>query len=74
MEFTWEARKAEANDKKHGVRFPECLVVSKTMFPLRLRMMSPILAKLASCPLGWASKGRVLVVIYAHREAGIRII
>jgi uncharacterized DUF497 family protein len=34
MEFTWEARKAEANDKKHGVRFPECLVVFEDDFSI----------------------------------------
>ena len=48
MEFGWEVRKAEANYKKHGVRFPESLSVSKTILPLRSGMKSPILVNCAS--------------------------
>jgi len=36
MEFEWEIRKAEANHKKHGVRFPESLPVFEDDFAITI--------------------------------------
>jgi hypothetical protein len=36
LEFDWEVRKAEANYKKHGVRFPESLPVFEDDFAITI--------------------------------------
>ena len=70
MPFEWHVQKAEANYKKHGVRFSESLddcaitVVDTESDPGEMRFVS----------IGMGVKGRVLVVIYTYRGANIRII
>ena len=72
--FTWDAAKAAANRRKHGISFEE----ATTVFP------DP-LGRITSDPdhsarenrallLGSSSVGRILVVSFVQRDAAIRII
>jgi hypothetical protein len=74
MQFDWELSKAESNYKKHGVRFPECLPVFEDDYAITVidQESDPVEMRFAS--IGMGVKGRVLVVIYTHRGADIRII
>ena len=74
MEFAWEARKAEANYKKHGVRFPESLPVFEDDFAITVTDDESDPGELRFVSIGMGVRGRVLVVIYTYRGAGIRII
>jgi len=74
MSCEWDPRKAEANFRKHGVRFSEAepifdddLVVTFTddeSDPHELRFVS----------IGTGLKGRVLVVVHCYRGNKIRIV
>lgn len=74
MEFEWDAGKAAANLKKHGIDFAE----ASTVFgdPLEVTIPDPDRsegeARLLS--LGLSSARRLLVVAYTEREGRIRII
>jgi uncharacterized DUF497 family protein len=74
MEFSWELRKAEANYKKHGVRFPESLPIFEDDFAITITddESDPGEQRFVSICMG--VRGRVLVVVYTYGEAGIRII
>ena len=74
MEFGWEVRKAEANYKKHGVRFPESLSVFEDDFAITVRDEESDPGELRFVTIGMGVKGRVLIVVYTYRGAGIRII
>lgn len=74
MNFEWDPRKAEANWKKHGVRFAEAepafedddaiTVTDDDSDPHEVRFVT----------IGTGAKGRVLVVVYCYRRKFIRII
>jgi hypothetical protein len=74
MQFEWDARKAESNWRKHGVRFSEAepefeddeaiTIVDDESDPGEQRFVS----------IGMGAKERVLVVIYSYRGQNIRII
>lgn len=74
MSLAWDARKAEANYKKHGVRFAEAeplfaddraiTIVDDDSDPHEVRFVS----------IGMGAKERVLVVVYCYRGETIRII
>ena len=74
MEFGWELRKAEANYKKHGVRFPESLPVFEDDFALTITDDESDPGEQRFVSIGMGVRGRVLVVVYTYDEAGIRII
>ncbi len=74
MEFGWGLRKAEANYKKHGVRFPESLPVFEDDFAITIRDDESDPGERRFVSIGAGVQGRVLVVVYTYREAGIRII
>jgi uncharacterized protein len=74
MSCEWDPRKAEANFKKHGVRFSEAepvfaddyadTVTDDESDPLEQRFVS----------IGTGVNWRVLVVVYCYRGSKIRII
>jgi uncharacterized protein len=74
MEFGWELGKAEANYKKHGVRFPESLPVFEDDFAITITDDESDPREQRFVSIGLGVRGRVLVVVYTYREAGIRII
>jgi uncharacterized DUF497 family protein len=74
MEFEWEIRKAEANHKKHGVRFPESLPVFEDDHAITVSDDESDPGELRFVSIGMGVKGRLLVVIYTYRAANIRII
>ena len=74
MAFEWDAGKAEANYKKHGVRFAEAepvfdddraiTITDEDSDPHEVRFVS----------IGMGAKERVLVVVYCFRSLNIRMI
>ncbi|MGB7199719.1 MAG: BrnT family toxin [Acidobacteriaceae bacterium] len=74
MKFDWQVQKAEANYKKHGVRFPESLPVFEDDFSITITDDESDPGEQRFISIGMGVRGRVLVVIYTYREASIRII
>ena len=74
MGFEWDVRKAEANFKKHGVRFSEALPVFEDDYAITITddESDPLEQRFVS--MGMGVKGRVLVVVYSYRGRNIRII
>jgi uncharacterized DUF497 family protein len=74
VEFEWDAGKAAANLRKHGVDFAE----ASTVFgdPLEVTIPDPEHAEGESrfLSLGLSSARRLLVVAYTERAGKIRII
>jgi uncharacterized protein len=67
MSLEWDPRKAEANYRKHGVRFADDFAITISdgeSDPDEMRFVS----------IGMGAKGRVLVVVYVHRGENFRII
>ena len=74
MSFQWDSGKAEANFRKHGVRFAETLPVFEDDYAMTVIDDASDLHEQRFVVLGMGAKGRVLVVVYSFRDADIRII
>jgi uncharacterized DUF497 family protein len=74
MKFDWQVQKAEANYKKHGVRFPESLPVFEDDFAITITDDESDPDEQRFISIGIGVRGRLLVVIYTYREGSIRII
>ena len=74
MAFDWDLQKAEANFRKHGVRFPEAEPVFQDDFAITStdEESDPYEQRFVS--IGAGGKGSILVVVYCYRGAAIRII
>jgi uncharacterized DUF497 family protein len=71
MNFEWDAAKAESNVKKHGVSFTEAMTVFGD--PLEITIPDPDHSdvEVRFLSLGRSTRGRLLVVAYTERAAGI---
>ncbi len=72
MGFQWDATKARANLRKHGVDFADAVSVFDD--PLALTAHDPSLAEERFVSLGLDGLGRVLVVNWTWRGKEIRLI
>ena len=73
MDVRWDPAKAKANLRKHGVRFSD----AESVFfdPLSLTMEdSSSEGEQRFVSIGVDSGGRVVVVVYTHRDEEIRLI
>ena len=66
--FTWDPRKAEANERKHGVGFEEA--TSALLDPLGCLVEDPFhpVAEERFILLGMSARERLLVVCHCYRE------
>lgn len=73
MDVSWDPAKAKANVKKHGVRFSDAETV--LFDPLGLSMEDvESEGERRFITIGRDAVGRVLVVVYTHRDDDIRLI
>ena len=74
MDFEWDVQKAEANFKKHGVRFSETCPVFEDDYAITITDdgSDPLADRFVS--IGTGAKERMLVVVYCFRGKNIRII
>ena len=72
--FEWDAQKAEANHKKHGVWFSESLPVFDDDDAITITDDDSDPHEVRFVSIGMGAKEQVLVVVYSHRGANIRII
>jgi len=74
MAFEWDERKAEANFKKHGVRFPEIEPLFEDDFAITIPDEESDPSEPRFVSIGAGAKNRILVVVYCFRGPNIRII
>lgn len=72
MALEWDPKKAEANLRKHGVRFTEAWAVLED--PSALTIEDPHPDEMRHVTIGLDSLGRILVVSYTWRGERIRVI
>jgi uncharacterized DUF497 family protein len=73
MDCDWDLRKAEANYKKHSVRFSEALPVLEDDYAITITDDESDPGEQRFVSMGTGVKGRVLVVVYSYRGKKIRI-
>ncbi len=73
MRVVWDPRKAESNQRKHGIRFSDAEAVLFDPFALTAED-SRARGEQRFVSIGTDSSGRVVVVVYAHRGQTIRLI
>jgi len=71
MSFEWDPRKAEANFKKHGIRFPEAEPVFVDDHAVTITDDESDPSEQRFVSIGKGVKERVLVVIYCYRGQNI---
>lgn len=74
MGCEWDVRKAEANYRKHGVRFSETETVFEDDYAITITDDESDPDEQRFVSMGTGVKGRVLVVVYSYRARNIRII
>jgi len=74
MTFEWHPRKAEENDRKHGVSFDEAATVFEDELSLTGHDPDHSVGESRLITFGLSSAGRLLVVCHTERAARIRII
>ena len=74
MGFEWDPRKAEANWKKHGVRFAEAVAVFEDDNAITVTDEDSDPHEVRFITIGMGAKGRVPVVVYSYRRKTVRII
>ena len=74
MGFEWDPGKAEANFRKHGVRFAEAEPVFKDDHAITITDEDSDPHEVRFVTIGMGAKGRILVVVYSYRGKNIRII
>jgi len=74
VDFEWDARKAEANYRKHGVWFSESLPVFEDDDAMTITDDDSDPHEVRFVSIGMGAKGRVLVVVYCYRGENVRII
>ena len=72
--FEWDTRKADANFRKHEVRFAEAFSVFEDSFAITIPDDASDPHEERFVSIGTGAKQRVLVVVYCYREQNIRII
>jgi len=74
MSCEWDPRKAEANFRKHEVRFTEAVPVFVDYLAITSTDDESDPHEVRFVTMGTGMKGRVLVVVYCYRGRKIRII
>ncbi len=74
MSFEWDPGKAEANFRKHGVRFSEAEPVFSDDFAITIPDDESDPHEQRFVSIGMGVKRRVLVVVYCYRGRNVRII
>jgi uncharacterized DUF497 family protein len=74
MEFEWDARKARANAKKHGISFHDAATVFGAPFAITFSDPDHSEKEARSVTFGLSQSQRLLVVAHTIRGAKTRII
>jgi len=74
VSFEWDPVKAAANVRKHGVQFAEALGVFDDDYAITIEEDASDPNEQRFVTIGAGTKGRVIVVVYCHREGNLRII
>ena len=72
--FEWDPRKAEANQKKHGITFEEAITVFDDPLASKEDDLAHSLTEYRQLAFGESVLGNILVVVFTERWGCTRII
>jgi hypothetical protein len=72
--FEWDAAKAKANFRNHGVRFGESKALFDDPYAITIADDEADPSEERFVSIGMGALGRVLIVVYTYRGGNIRII
>jgi hypothetical protein len=72
--FEWDAAKANANFRSHGVRFEESRAVFDDPYAITIADSQADPSEERFVSVGMGALGRVLLVVYTYRGDNIRVI
>lgn len=72
--FEWDARKALANEQKHGVSFDEARTVFGDVHAITMDDVDHLNHEVRLLQLGTSRHGQLVVVVFTERNDRIRII
>jgi uncharacterized protein len=70
----WDAKKAAANVRKHGVTFQEAATVLEHTLSITFRDPDHSLDEFRFLTIGMSKNGRILMVAHADRAVAVRLI
>ena len=73
MDYQWDQKKAEINNNKHGVDFPDSVGVFEDEWSLTIKEQI-VRGEQRFMTIGLDFLGHVVVVVYTYRDEDIRII
>jgi len=73
VEFEWDDFKADANLKKHGIRFTEAATIWLDEFALEIPDTDHSKDEERWVRMGMSRQARILIVVYVERIEGERI-
>ena len=74
MQFQWDAQKASANRRKHGVMFEEAITVFGDSLAITISDPKHSMGESRWLTIGVSLSGRLLVVSYTERNNSVRVI
>jgi uncharacterized DUF497 family protein len=74
MDFEWDPRKAESNQRKHQVSFLEAATVFEDDFTITIPDPDHSESEDRYITIGWSHRRRLLMVAHSDRNNRIRII
>ena len=74
LQFTWDERKAAANQKKHGVSFEEAQTVFDNPLAVIFDDERHSLNEPREIIIGHSARNRLLLVCFTERDGDIRLI
>jgi uncharacterized protein len=74
MKFEWDAAKAAANVRKHGVSFEEAVSALRDDFAATARDLEHSAVEFRFITFGISARGRLLAVSHTERGDSVRII
>ena len=74
LRFSWDSRKARANQRKHGVGFPEAATAFGDWLSLTIPDPAHSAEESRYVLVGMTARGRLVVVAHSERDNEIRII
>jgi uncharacterized DUF497 family protein len=74
MDFEWDPRKAESNQRKHQVSFSEAATVFGDDFAITIPDPDHSESEDRYITIGWSHRRRLLMVAHTDRGSRIRII
>jgi len=74
LNFEWDSKKAESNERKHGITFEEASTIFGDLLSITIDDPSHSIGEDRFITIGTSASGKIIVVVHTDRNDIIRII